>query len=227
MTPPSPVGPGRRARGFTLLELVLVLALMAAASYLLVAALGEGQAAALQAGQATVVHLVGSARSRAAHGRRVRILFHHDSASPLAAERYLRLMVMEEWRGDEWRTLQTVSLPPGIHVMPHQSRVPAGLLEDPAQWTRPDGTAVHSSALFRPLVHRQVDAPVGEAWAELAFTGHGTTASSGQIVLTPGLVREAGTDGQSRLVFAFPRQVRGVQVSAYGLAVPVAGRGDF
>lgn len=211
--------------GFSLLEVVVVVGLVAAASILLVSGLGEGRGTALHAGQASLANLVTSARTRAtAHGRHVRLLFHHDAGSPQAAERYLRLVVMEELRDGHWRTVQHVTLPAGIHFLPHQARIEDALLVNPGSWSKPDGTRLHSSALFRPLVHHQVDAPVAEKWAEIVLTPHGTTASSGQVVVAR--ARPGGTGG-GMLCFSDPDQTRGVQVSAYGLVTSIAAREGF
>lgn len=211
-----------------MLELMVVVGLIAATSFVLLVGFGEGRSTALQAGQSTLANLATSARARSfAKGRPVRLLIHHEAASPQAAERYLRFVVMEEMRENEWRVVQTATLPAGIHVLPHQSRMPATLLVSPTTWTRVDGSRLHSSALFRPLVSRQIDGPVAELWAELVFSAHGTTAASGQVVVTPGRMRPPGGEAAGTLAFAHPEQVRGLQLSAYGLTTPISSREGF
>lgn len=219
----------RRRRAFTLLELLVVVGLIAAMSFLLLGGLAGGsQSAALQAGQATLSNLVAAARSRAvASGRSTRLLVQHDAQSPVAAERYLRFLALEELRQGEWRTLQTVSLPRGIHVVPHENHLPPGLLLDDAAWRRTDGTRLHSSALFRPLVSRQVDTLAVEQWAELGFSAHGTTATAGQLVLAAGRTAQVSVAGDPPVVLHSVEIVRGVQLSVYGLAVTIDGREGF
>lgn len=218
-------------RGFTLLELMVVVGLVAGLAFLLLSGLGTGgRGTALQAGQATISQLLGAARQRAlAAAQPTRVLVHADPASPLAAERYLRLLAVEELRGGEWRTLRTVSLPPGVFVVPHRTNTPAGLLADEAVWIKADGTRLHSSSLYRPVVQRQVDAPVAEWWSELMFSDQGTTATSGQLVLAPGRGRtpSEAAAGAAPVVLSDPAAVRGLQVSAYGLVVSISERDGF
>lgn len=222
--------PGHRRpcswKGFTLLELLVVVGLIAAASIVVLAGLGERRGTALHAGQASLANFITAARTRAsAHGRHVRLLFHHDAASPQAAERYLRFVVMEELRDGQWRSVQNVTLPLGVFFLPHQARIEEGMLPNPALWSKPDGSRLHSSALFRPLVQRQVDAPVAELWAEIVFSPHGTTASSGQLVLARAQPTHSGRGAS--LTFGPPEEVRGAQVSAYGLVTSIAAREEF
>jgi len=209
---------------------MVVVGLVAGLAFFLLGGLGSGRRGpALQAGQATVAQLLGSARQRAlATAQPTRVLLHADAGSPLAAERYLRVLALEELREGQWRTVQVVGLPPGIFVLPHRNQTPAGLLADEAAWVKADGTRLHSSCLYRPVLQRQVDAPVAEWWSELAFSDQGTTATSGQLVLAPGRVRPPGAEaGAPPVVLSDPASVRGLQVSAYGLVVPIGERNGF
>lgn len=219
----------RSHAAFTLLELLVVVGLIAAMSFLLLGGLAAGgRSAALQAGQATFSNLVVAARSRAvASSRSTRLLVQHDPQSPIAAERYLRFMALEELRQGQWQTLQTISLPHGIHVLPHENRIPAGLLAEETAWRKTDGKRLHSSALFRPLVSRPIDSPIAEQWAELVFSAHGTTATSGQIVVAAGRAAQVRVAGDSPVVLDNAEMVRGVQLSVYGLAVTIDGREGF
>lgn len=221
-------GEGPRAGGFTLVELLVAVALVGGLAGLLMAGLAGDRGPALMAGQATLSQVVTAARNRAvASGLSTRLLVQHDASSALAAERFLRFLALQEFRDGRWRTVQTTSLPAAVRVVPHQARSPAGLFPDESVWRRRDGTRLHSSALFRPLVQAQVDAPAAEYWAELVFSGHGTTGTAGQLVL--GSVRPAALpDRQSApVVFTGPEQVRGLQLSVYGLALAIDHREGF
>ena len=109
-------------RAFTLLELLVVIGLIAGLSLGLFLGLqGGGQSASLQAGQATVANLVTSARLKAAAtGRHCRLLVGND---PADAARYLSTLVLQLARTPganpgQWDSVQTVSLPAGIFVLP-------------------------------------------------------------------------------------------------------------
>ncbi|MDB6114504.1 MAG: hypothetical protein JWQ62_1449, partial [Lacunisphaera sp.] len=86
--------PGRTA-GFTLLELLVVIGLIAGLSFVLISGLGGGgKSAALQSAQATLANLLMAARMKAmATGQPARVLVQIDPASPDASSRYLRYLV--------------------------------------------------------------------------------------------------------------------------------------
>jgi len=215
--------------GFTLLELLVVLGLVAALSVVLLGGLaGGGKSVALQSGQTLVANLITAARTRAvASGNQTRVLVHHDPDSPLAAERYLRHLALEELRAGSWVTLQSTALPAGVYFLPHQNRTPAGLLPGETAWTKLDGTRLHSSCLFRAPIQQVVDGTTAENWVEIAFTAQGTTATSGQLVLATGRLLPPGSGSGSPVVLDGQETVRGLSISGYGLAVLINERSGF
>ncbi len=219
----------RSRRAFTLLELLVVLGLVAALSVVLLGGLaGGGKSVALQSGQTLVANLITAARTRAvATGNQTRVLVHHDTDSPRAAERYLRHVAMEELRAGSWVTLQSTALPSGVYFLPHQNRTPANLLPGGTAWTKMDGTRLHSSCLFRAPIQQVVDGITAEAWVEIVFTPQGTTATSGQLVLATGRLQLPGLGGGSPVVLENQETVRGLSVSGYGLAVLINERSGF
>jgi type II secretory pathway pseudopilin PulG len=216
------------SRAFSLLELLVVLGLIAALSFVLLGSLaGGGKSVALQSGQTLVANFITAARTRAvATGNQTRLLVHHDSASPLAAERYLRHLALEELRAGSWVTHQSTALPAGVFVLPHQNRTPAGLLPGGVAWAKFDGARLHSSCLFRAPVQQVVDSSTAENWIEIAFSAQGTTATSGQLVLATGRPLPPGS-GDSPISLESQETVRGLALSGYGLAVLINERSGF
>nr|WP_069963138.1 hypothetical protein [Lacunisphaera limnophila] len=203
---------------------------------------GGGPAAALQAGQATVANLVTSARLKAAAtGRHSRVLVANDPAVP---ERFLHELVLQLARTPganppEWETLQTVTLPAGIFVLPATLGSPAGLVTDPAQWRRVSEPGEElASGVFRN--QQVVVALPGEVaarnWTGLCFTPNGTLAPlagglppRGLLVLAAGGIRAPGSyaSGESPVRLAQPDAVRGLVLSAYGVPALLSERSAF
>ena len=217
-------------RGFTLIELMVVIGLIAGLAYFVVGGLADGgRNTALQSGQATIANFLIVARTQAlATGNRTRILVHHDPASVFAVDRYLRFLALEEMRGGVWRTLQTVVLPSGIYVVPHQNQTPPNLYDEAGPWLKVDGSRLHSSCLSSPLVTQTINVTVQETWAELVFTPLGTTMNSGLLVLAMGTPSAPGglADG-APILLKNQDAVRGLQLSAYGLSLPINERTGF
>jgi len=219
-----------RRRGFTLIELIVVIGLIAGLAYFLVGALADGgRSTALQSGQATIGNLLMVARTQAmASGNRTRILVHHDPASPFAGERYLRLLALEELRGGVWHTVQSVVLPSGIYIVPHQNQTPPNLYDEAGPWMKVDGSRLHSSCLSSPLVTQAINVTVQETWAELVFTPHGTTGNSGFLVVATGTPHPPGGSlGGAPIMLKNQDAVRGLQLSAYGLSLSINERTGF
>lgn len=225
------MNPTHRRSAFTLLELMVVIGLVAGLSFFLISGLtGGGQNSAMQSGQAVVANLLTTARLQAmSSGNFMRVLVQHDPQSQHADERYLRVLALEQLRSGSWETLQVVSLPAGVFVLPHQNQKPANLFGATGPWLKLDGSMLHSSALFRPLVNRAVDSTLTENWAELSFSPLGTTPTSGFIVL--GLGRPEGPQaeaaGQSPIGLRNADAAVGLQLTPYGLGLFINERAGF
>lgn len=218
-----------RRRGFTLLELLVVVGLIAGLSFALLAGLsGGGKGMALQAAQTTVANLVTVARTRAvASGRSARLLFHADARS---GPRYRRWIVLqEETDAGDWATRDFSVLPEGVFVLPHRGQIPAGLYASGVAWTDAAGEPLESSVLFAPPVSVAVEGDGPEAWNALTFTAAGTIAGSGHLVLAPGRQRPPGAvpAGEAPVQLEQPEAVRGLALSAYGLPRMVNERAGF
>lgn len=234
---PVPRRSAGSAEGFTLLELLVVVGLIAAFSFFLLGALrGGGQAAALQSGQATLANLVTAARTRAmASGESARLLLHVDPGSPEAARRYLRYLVLQVQSGGVWPAAPAaeIFLPEGVLVVPGNfPTIPAGLFAtNPASpWTKSDGSPLRSTALrAASITSEAINSPVAEQWVNITFTASGTTAQSGDLILALGQVRPPGSfaPGESPVKLANPEQVRGLALSVYGVPVLVGSRAGF
>jgi prepilin-type N-terminal cleavage/methylation domain-containing protein len=235
--------PASLSAGFTLLELLVVIGLIAGLSFVLFIGLqGGGQAASLQAGQATVANLVTSARLKAAAtGRHCRVLVGND---PADAERYLRTLVLQLARTAgpnpvQWETVQTVSLPAGVFVLPAALGTPTGLVDDTSQWRRVSEPGEElASGVFRNqavIIALEGDR-VARQWTGLSFTPNGTLAPlaggpppRGFLVLAPGGIRAPGSyaAGESPVRLNNPQAVRGLVLSAYGVPALLNERDAF
>lgn len=219
--------------GFTLLELLVVVGLIAAlAAFLLGGLTGGGKAAALSSGQATIVNLVTAARMQAAAtGRKTRLLVNVEPGTP---ERFLRFIVWQKARQagaspTDWDTLETVSLPPGCHVVPASLTLVAGLVENATDWKRPSNAAEDlNSDLFtgQMLVIALEGDAAAQTWTGVAFTPQGTLATlagglppNGAWLLASGAPRAPGSyaAGESPVRLHSPHIIRGVMLSAYGV----------
>lgn len=223
-------------RGFTLIETLVVVGLIAVLAALLAGGLRPSGTMPLQTAQAVLAHLVTAARAQAnASGCAVRLLIHADPANP---ERFRRMIAMQRESPDtagEWSTVGRVTLlPPETIVLPYRTRVPAGLYETPAAWTKvwaPSGGAseLHSSSLAATPVRTAVQAAAVETWDVLVFTPKLTTGNSGDLVLATVRRRPPGSypEGESPVRAESPQQVRGLAVSRYGVPALISGRGGF
>lgn len=231
------------SQGFTLLELLVVIGLIAALSAVLVRGLGGGgQAAAVQSAQATLAGLITTARAKApATGRKARLLVHIDPAIP---ERYLRHVVFQLARQAgaspaDWDTVVAVDLPDGVYIAPASLASAAGLIITPSEWKRfSDPRADLTSDLFQGqtvsvLMPGDVDE---QLWTGIAFTPNGTLAGigtglppKGYLVVVPGMKRPRGSypAGESPVQLIKPQAVRGLVLSAYGVPALLNDRTAF
>lgn len=229
-----------RLAAFTLLELLVVIGLIAALSFVLISGLtGGGKSVALQSAQATVSNLVTAARTKApATNRKVRLLVNVDVSVP---ERYLRFLVLQLARQPgsspaDWDTIQSVSLPGGAYVVPG---LLTGLVADATQWKRVSDPAEDlASDLFKnqSLTLALEGDPTAQAWTGVAFTPNGTLAAlsggpppKGSIVIALGQARPPGTipAGQPPVQLASAQSVRGLVLSAYGVPALLNERNAF
>ncbi|MDB6166706.1 MAG: hypothetical protein JWQ83_1846 [Lacunisphaera sp.] len=230
--------PGRTA-GFTLLELLVVIGLIAGLSFVLISGLGGGgKSAALQSAQATLANLLMAARMKAmATGQPARVLVQIDPASPDASSRYLRYLVLQVANGGNWDTQTDAYLPDGVGLLPRDIATPANLMAPGKTWTRPsDGSALRSTAL-RAVIVSFPDAEVAlainssttERWAAIKFTAAGTTQNSSDLILAS-LVRLAPATfqaGESPVQFDNPDNVRGLSLSSYGVPTLINSRASY
>ncbi len=216
-------------RAFSLLELLVVVGLIAVLAVTAIGTLGNNEATALRAAQATLANFIVAARTKAvATNRPVRLLVNVDSGSP---DRFLRQAVLQIQEGAAWTTLGEASLPEGVYVLPGNFALPPGLFTaDTAGWTRNDGSSLRSTA-FRSanLLTEAILSPDPESWMALPIAAVGTTNSPGDIVLANGRRRAPGEfgAGESPVELSRPEQVRGLSVSTYGVATLIDRRGNF
>jgi type II secretory pathway pseudopilin PulG len=221
--------------GLTLLELLVVIGLIAALSFLLIGGLGGGRkSAALQSAQATVANLVTAARVRAmSTGRSVRIMIHIDPGSSAQPSRFLRYVALQSQDTGGWRTDADAYLPDGVYVVPGNfSTIPAGLFRanTTVPWNKTDGSALRSTALrSNQIASELLNSPRAEQWVGFTLAAAGTTAQAGDIILAAGRRLAPGSyaEGESPVELENPEAVRGVTLSTYGVPVLVNSRAGF
>lgn len=223
-----------RARGFSLLELLVVVGLIAVLSAVFIGGMGGGKSFALQAGQSVVSNLVSAARSRAlANGNPTRLLLNSEVTVIATPSRFLRYLVLQEQGSTgEWTTVTEVYLPDNIYLLP---RTPdPALLSDPGKWQTERATGLRSLAFAINFVTATINATYPEQWAALNFTADGrpkfdndpATASEPRgLVLTGGRVLPPGSP--QPLVFDNAENVRGLTLSNYGVPILINERSGF
>lgn len=224
----------RTARGFTLMELLIVVGLIAALAVTITYALGGGgKAVALESGQAMLANIVTAARTRAvASGRNVRILVRTQTDR----DDYRRLLVLVQLRAPalaasvaaNWETIGAVTLPAGVYLMPDSSQLIPGLLSNPSAWTGGGGSALRSSVLENTTFNYDYDGR-SEAWEFLGFTDNGTNeTNAGDLILAAGRARPPDTaNGSAPIELTDPDAVRGVTLSSYGVVRLIHDRAGF
>lgn len=225
---------------FSLLEILLVIGLIAGLALILTGGLMDaGKSTRLKTAQATLANLVTAARTKApATSRKTRLLIHADAASP---ERYLRYLVLQLAREPgsnpaNWDTLTTVTLPPGVYVVPASL---TGLVADLTQWMRlSDPTEELASDMFRNqnLTYASEGDSGAQLWTGLAFTPNGTVAAlvsgpprTGAIIVADGQTRVPGTYGYAEppIRLSNPQAVRGLMLSFSGVPALINDRSSL
>lgn len=226
-------------RGFTLLELLVVVGLIATTSILLLkGASGGGRAAHLGSAQTTLANLVTATRTKAAAtGRKTRLLVNVD---PGDSRRYLRFVVLQVGQQagaspTDWITTQSAFLPAGTYVVPATL---VGLVADTTNWKRisdPADELVSDLFANQSLAYLFPGDTAPQLWTGVAFTPNGTMAAlaggpppKGSIVVAAGRSR-AGSEvsGQPGVELDDASLVRGLFLSAYGIPALLHGREAF
>lgn len=221
-----------QACGFTLVELLVTLGLIAVLAAFVIGALGASRGPAMQSAQGALANLVIATRTKAAATNQpARLLVQFDAASADAPSRFLRHIVAQVQTDGVWQSFADVLLPEGVFVVPGKFAVPDGLFAMGAGiWTRNDGAELRSTALREAnMVVVAAYAGTSERWLSLPFAAVGTTNASGDIVLALGRARPVGSYAgeQSPVELASPDQVRGLSVSAYGVPTLIDDRASF
>lgn len=227
------IGAGSR-RGFTLVELLVVVALVAGMAALVVAGIGRGeQGAALQSAQAAMANVITAARAKAmASGMRVRILVHADVRDATRFRRFIALQQEAIYLSDDWDpAYERFGLPEGIAVLPGATRVPRGFYAEDIPWTKVSSSdALHSSAFHTTTVNVAVDRAGEEAWEVIQFTPFGTMSGHpGDVVLTTVARRAPGSfaEDESPVRAENIERVRGIAISIYGVPLLIDERAGF
>jgi type II secretory pathway pseudopilin PulG len=222
----------RAAPAFTLLELLVVVGLISAFSFILINTLGSTRGQALQSAQGALANLIVAARTKAAaSGQSSRILIQFDATTNMAPTRFLRHVVLQVQVSGTWQSVTDAFLPEGTYIIPGNFAFPPGLLAvTDAPWTKSDGSALRSTALRSGNISAElVDGGVVEQWVSIPFAAAGTTSASGDIVIAAGRPRAPGSyaAGESPVELTHPEQVRGLTLSTYGVATLISSRTSF
>lgn len=221
--------PRRRAeRAFTLIELMMVVAIIAVLAAGLALALGDTGGNSLATGQTTLAGLVNTARAQAAVNQTETRLLIYGTRPPAqdAAEKFLRLLqvVRAEPAGSgRWVAVgSAVPLPRGIFVVPPST---AGFLAAGVTWP---ANPPLLSTLGGPLSHAQpTGTPFGTALAYyIEFKADGTITQVGTQQYARLLVATA-TNGPTGPLFNNNAAVRGLLIRPSGAVTFVNDATNF
>lgn len=219
---------GDARTGFTLFELLAVVALMAAVVAVAVGGLrGGGASVARDAAVALLASRVVEARALATgRGEPARLMIHADPAQP---ERYLRFVVVAVPDGSGWRPGDGGSfLPEGVIVLPSEAlptNGPGAVQRGGDDWSRGSGGALRSTALRSYASNGTEPAVLGTTnWLVVHFSPTGG-ALGGDLVVAAGRRQDVAVP--VTVVCEQPDNVAGLALSAYGVATFVRGRAEF
>ena len=226
--PPNDSWPGaaRSRRGFSLLELLVVIGLVAAMSAAFYGGLANRRTTALEAGQSTLAEVLLAARTRAlASGRPTRVLVGQGLAP---GDRWLRHLLVQAANAsnDGWQSVDEWFLPQGVGIVPSRAFCPAGLLADEDSWTTADGRPIGSSALTVPAEAGAAPEYGESAWMAFAFGDDGAPVDAGGTFLVATL-RATPPQSVVPVQLVGPQSVRGLLISRYGLPVRLNAWGDL
>jgi type II secretory pathway pseudopilin PulG len=224
----------RDVGGFTLLELLVVVGLIAALSFFLIGGLRSGNTAALQSAQALLANLATAARAKAmATGQSSRVLVQIDAGSGTLPPRFLRYVVLQTKVASGWETIAGAYLPDGVYVVPGNfSIIPAGLFAAGAAipWEKVDGSALRSTALrANQVTIESINGAGAEQWVSFTISANAGTAQSGDLIVAAGRPRPPGSfaAGESPVELINPETVRGLTLSSYGVPALINARTSF
>ncbi len=209
-------------RGFTLVELLAVIGIIAVMTGVLGLALRDGgPPAALQSAQGTIASLVAAARAQAAVSQNRTMLVVNADPTDEHFLRDLAIAVETAPNSGQWRVATDGALlPRGIYIVPGSGSAAGTVLTggDAGTGAWPAGRRSSLAPVPAETIAPTPESPAGVFLGLTSlFTAQGTVdhAGGGRLVLAAARPTATG------VVFDHPERVRGVVLSAYGVAVLV------
>ena len=207
----------RTSHAFTLIELLTVLGLIGLMTGVMGLAWRDGSPGiALESAQGTVVSLLAAARGQAVlHQNRAMLVVDADPAQELFLRGIHIAIETAPGSGRWWITGDGTVLPRGIYFVPGSGGVSGATLEAaPSGW--PDTRRSSTELLPGESIAPAPENPGGKYLGLVTpLTASGLPGAGGGDKLVLAIARRTTTG----VIFAHPEQVRGVAVSAYGVAI--------